>query len=107
MIDLKFLIFNSYTTNTFKIINKYIGYFPLNFYYSVFDFNFASILRFSPIAFDLNNYKSKYFRKRNNYNFDVDLHISLFLGRGVIRLKVIGLINFYRYLVQDIILFMG
>lgn len=77
-LDLKFLIFNSYTLNSFTNINKYIGYFPLNFYYSVFDFNFASILRFSPIAFDLNNYKSKYFRKRNNYNYDVDLHISLF-----------------------------
>jgi hypothetical protein len=99
------LVFNSYS----KFINydfsklsfiDYIGYFPVSFYNSFFDIKFFG-LRFSPIAYEVNYYKNRFYRKRSNVEFDIDYHISLYLGRAVKRLDNMGLINFFRYLVPE------
>jgi hypothetical protein len=104
-LDLRFLVFNSYS----KFINydfsklsfiDYIGYFPISFYNSFFDLKFFG-LRFSPIAYEVNNYKNRFYRKRFNVEFDIDYHISLYLGKGVKRSGDMGLINFFRYLVPE------
>lgn len=98
-------MFNSYS----KFINydfsnlsfiDYIGYFPISFYNSYFDLKFFG-LRFSPIANEVNFYRNRFYRKRFNVEFDIDYHISLYLGKGIVRLGDMGLINFFRYLVPE------
>jgi len=103
-LDLRFLVYNSYNKFTkyfsLKSLISYVGYFPINFYNSFFDLLFFSS-RFSAIALEVNYYKNRFYRKRYNVEFDIDYHISLYLGKGLKRLESIGSINFFRYLVPE------
>ena len=102
--DLKFLVFDSYSINPFifKSFNfSYFSYFPLTFFYSIFEFSSSIFSRFSLIARESSSYINKFYRRQHSFFFDLDFHISLFLGKGVIRIKIPGLLNFFRYKIQE------
>jgi len=44
---------------------------------------------------------------RTLFFFDLDFHITLFLSKGVIRIRVPGYLNFFRYKVQEYFLVQG
>lgn len=102
--DLKFLVFDSYVADLLNICNFnffYFSYFPLTFFYSIFEFSSSIFSRLSGIARESSSYFNKFYRRQHSFFFDLDFHISLFLGKGVIRIKVPGLLNFFRYKIQE------
>lgn len=98
------MVFDSYIIDYLNINNLnffYFNYFPLTFFYSIFEFSFLFLNRLSAIARESNSFLNKFYRRQYSFFFDLDFHISLFLGKGIIRIKVPGLLNFFRYKVQE------
>jgi hypothetical protein len=109
-LDLRFLVYDSYKFDLFFGKNSslfYLGYFPLTFYFSIFDIFSFVLQRFSPMAKECFSYFNKFFRRQNSFFFDLDFHITLFLSKGVIRIRVPGYLNFFRYKVQEYFLVQG
>lgn len=50
---------------------------------------------------------TKFFRCQNSFFFDCDFHITFFLGKGVSRIRVPGLLNFFRYKAQEYFIIHG
>lgn len=101
--EFKFLIFKSYYSGNHLtgLEDRYIGYFPLNIFNFGGDIQAGILNCFSSRTFDLFKVKNRFSRRYVTYSSEPDYHISEFLGRGIMRLKVPGLLTFFKHLVKE------
>jgi hypothetical protein len=107
--DVKFLVFNSFNLN--NVLSLYVdtlfynGYFPFNYFNSIFSFCYGLLDRFSFASFIV--LKNILYPYKRYFSSDLDFHISNSLGRGITIPVYFGYIIYFRFFVNEYYLITG